>query len=196
MGAEGRANRPLQCCGGTKGGHCRLWGTEAEDSWCWPKSLVPGAGRGGEALVSFQTTFGARWPPASSSGWSATRTTAEANPAAGGRPATRAPATRKVCVGPEAAPCLEAVPGGTAGPCVRGGVVPRPAEGGDMEWLSCVAQRHRGVRPTKPKSVFRCSLSWSLFSFTARLSRRYRDLPCTPGPRLLSYHPSPMENLS
>lgn len=69
--------------GGGERGPCRPWTL---------RSPVPGAGP-----VSFQMTSGARWPPASSSGWSVTRTAAGAQPgAARTRLVTVATAAREV----------------------------------------------------------------------------------------------------
>lgn len=58
----------------------------------------PQHGQRGRGLMKFQTTSGARWPPASSSGWSASRAAAGTDPRAGGRrPVTGKPTARKVC---------------------------------------------------------------------------------------------------
>lgn len=58
---------------------------------------VPSVGGGGEASVPLQMTSGARRPPASSSGWSATSAAPGTRPRAGPRrPRTLTPAARKV----------------------------------------------------------------------------------------------------
>lgn len=101
------------CVGQGCAAHGGLWGRGAGPS---PAVGHPGRGRRalaevpgpsageGEAWVSFQMTFGARWPPASSSGWSATRTAAGARPSVGWRrPVAATPAAsraRQVSVGP------------------------------------------------------------------------------------------------